>query len=86
SWWGWNPSKAALVFLWRTGKLAVEKREGFQKVYDLTERVIPDVYRKLKYSEQEYIDWNCTTGIENIGFGSHTEIAKYWEGVTPQGS
>ena len=84
SWWGWNPSKAALVFLWRTGKLAVAKREGFQKVYDLTERVIPDMYRNLKYSEQEYIDWNCTTAIENIGFGSHSEIANYWEGVTPQ--
>ena len=84
SWWGWNPSKAALVFLWRTGKLAVAKREGFQKVYDLTERVIPDMYRNVKYSEQEYIDWNCTTAIENIGFGSHSEIANYWEGVTPQ--
>ena len=82
SWWGWNPSKAALVFLWRTGKLAVAKREGFQKVYDLTERVIPDMYRTLKYTEQEYIDWNCTTAIENIGFGSHAEIANYWEGVT----
>ena len=84
SWWGWNPSKAALVFLWRTGKLAVAKREGFQKVYDLTERVIPDMYRTLKYTEQEYIDWNCTTAIENIGFGSHSEIANYWEGVTPK--
>ena len=84
SWWGWNPSKAALVFLWRTGKLAVAKREGFQKVYDLTERVIPDMYRTLKYTEQEYIDWNCTTAIENIGFGFHSEIANYWEGVTPK--
>ena len=84
SWWGWNPSKAALVFLWRTGKLAVAKREGFQKVYDLTERVIPDIYRNVHYSEKEYIDWNCTTAIENIGFGSHTEIANYWEGVMPQ--
>ena len=38
----------------------------------------------MHYSENEYIDWNCTTAIENIGFGSHNEIANYWEGVMPQ--
>ena len=84
SWWGWNPSKAALVFLWRTGRLAVAKREGFQKSYDLTERVVPEIYRNIEHSEEEYINWNCTTAIENIGFGSHTEIANYWKGISPQ--
>ena len=84
SWWGWNPSKAALVFLWRTGRLAVAKREGFQKSYDLTERVVPDIYRNIEHSEEEYINWNCMTAIENIGFGSHAEIANYWEGISPQ--
>ena len=32
-WWDWHPSKTALEFLWRTGKLAVARRQGFQKVY-----------------------------------------------------
>jgi uncharacterized protein YcaQ len=41
-WWDWHPSKTALEYLWRTGKLAIARREGFQKVYDLAERVIPD--------------------------------------------
>ncbi|MEM7669338.1 MAG: crosslink repair DNA glycosylase YcaQ family protein, partial [Pseudomonadota bacterium] len=40
-WWDWHPSKTALEYLWRTGKLAVCRREGFQKVFDLAERVIP---------------------------------------------
>ncbi|MDC1172269.1 crosslink repair DNA glycosylase YcaQ family protein [Alphaproteobacteria bacterium] len=84
SWWGWNPSKATLVFLWRTGRLAVAKREGFQKSYDLTERVVPDIYRNIEHSEEEYINWNCMTAIENIGFGSHAEIANYWEGISSQ--
>ena len=39
-WWDWHPSKTALEFLWRTGELAVCRRDGFQKVYDLSERVI----------------------------------------------
>ncbi len=40
-WWDWHPSKTALEYLWRTGELAVTRREGFQKVYDLTDRVVP---------------------------------------------
>jgi len=42
-WWDWKPSKAALEYLWRAGVLTIPRREGFQKVYDLTERVLPDV-------------------------------------------
>ena len=34
-WWDWHPSKTALEYLWRTGKLAICHREGFQKAYDL---------------------------------------------------
>ena len=41
-WWDWHPSKTALEFLWRTGALAITRRERFQKVFDLAERVIPD--------------------------------------------
>ena len=83
AWWGWNPAKAALVFLWRTGSLAVAGREGFQKIYDLTERIVPEKYRTAEATEEEFINWNCLTALEKIGFGSSTEIAKYLEGVTP---
>ena len=40
-WWDWHPSKTALEYLWRSGALAVCHREGFRKVYDLAERVVP---------------------------------------------
>lgn len=43
-WWEWNPSKTALEYLWRSGRLCVARREGFQKVYDLTENVIPEAH------------------------------------------
>ena len=81
SWWGWHPSKAALVFLWRTGKLAVTARHGFQKIYDLTERVIPQKYRELEPTEAEYVNWSCVSALERIGFGDHSEIARFWESV-----
>jgi uncharacterized protein YcaQ len=45
-WWGWGPAKAALEYLWRTGELAVLKRDGFEKIYDLSERTIPIARRE----------------------------------------
>ncbi|MFZ1461927.1 MAG: crosslink repair DNA glycosylase YcaQ family protein [Ignavibacteria bacterium] len=41
-WWNWKPSKDALDFLFHSGELMIAKRSGFQKVYDLTERVLPE--------------------------------------------
>lgn len=41
-WWDWKPAKRALEQLFMQGELMVSHREGFQKVYELRERVLPD--------------------------------------------
>ena len=58
SWWGWNPSKAALVFLWRTGQLAVAGRKNFQKVYDVTKNVVPKTILELEPTLEDFVSWN----------------------------
>ena len=40
-WWDWKPAKQALEQLYMEGELMVSSREGFQKIYDLSERVLP---------------------------------------------
>jgi uncharacterized protein len=40
-WWDWKPAKRALEQLFMQGDLMVVGRQGFQKVYDLTERALP---------------------------------------------
>lgn len=40
-WWDLKPTKKALEQLYMEGDLMVSSREGFQKTYDLTERVLP---------------------------------------------
>lgn len=42
-WWGWSDGKAALEWLFWAGRLAVRQRRaaGFERVYDLPERVLP---------------------------------------------
>ena len=40
-WWDWKPAKQAIEKLFMQGDLMIVGREGFQKRYDLTERVLP---------------------------------------------
>lgn len=81
-WWDWHPSKTALEYLWRSGQLAVTRREGFRKVYDLTERVIPPEHLNARHHPDETIDWACSTALDRLGFGTSGELAAFWELVT----
>lgn len=82
-WWDWHPSKAALEFLWRTGDLAIARREGFQKVYDLTERVIPQPHREHEVDHDAFVDWACRQALTRLGFATRGEIAAFWALLTP---
>jgi uncharacterized protein YcaQ len=82
-WWDWHPSKTALEWLWRTGRIAVTRREGFAKIYDLTERVIPEAHRAPVPAE-DVADWACRSALRQLGFGTSGEIAAYWKAVGPE--
>lgn len=52
-WWDWKPAKKALEQLYMEGELMVSDREGFQKSYDLTERVLPsDVDTRMPTTDE----------------------------------
>ena len=82
-WWDWHPSKAALEYLWHTGEISVVRRESFQKVYDLTERVIPEPQRQQSVTPEEIIDWACRTALEKLGFATSGEVAAFYALITP---
>jgi uncharacterized protein YcaQ len=42
-WWGWKDEKRWLETLFASGELMVARRENFHRVYDLSERVAPQV-------------------------------------------
>jgi uncharacterized protein YcaQ len=42
--WNWKPAKRALEHLFAAGEVVVAGRDGFQRLYDLPERVIPKRY------------------------------------------
>ena len=55
-WWDWKPAKKALEQLYMEGDLMVSSREGFEKVYDLTERVLPAEVNLQMPSMAEYAE------------------------------
>jgi hypothetical protein len=83
AWWGWKPQKAALEYLWRTGELMVARRESFQKVYDLSERVFPEQHRAPCPAEDEHVEWACSTAIERLIAATPKEVADFWAAINP---
>jgi uncharacterized protein len=81
-WWDWHLGKTALEFLWRTGRLAIARRHGFQKVYDLAERVIPEAARQHELDRDALVDWACRAALERLGIASPGEIARLFGLVT----
>ena len=78
SWWGWGPSKTALEYLWRRGELAVVRRDGFEKVYDLAERVIPAGLRAAHPTRKQTVDWACGAALVRLGFATPSELANFF--------
>ncbi|MEX0370277.1 MAG: winged helix-turn-helix domain-containing protein [Tateyamaria sp.] len=82
-WWDWHPSKTALEYLWRSGALQVVKRQGFQKYYDLTERVLDRRTIGNAPDTEETIDWCCREALDRLGFATHGELAAFWDHISP---
>lgn len=80
-WWDWAPEKTALEYLWRTGELAITKRNGFSKVYDLAERVIPQEHQHL-HPHDDCLDWAAREALKRLGFATPKQIAHFFLHMT----
>ncbi len=73
-WWEWKPAKQALDQLFMQGELMISAREGFQKVYDLPERVLPDWVDTRTPSSGELASYLIDTTLRAHGFASQKSI------------
>ena len=61
--------------------MAIARRVHFQKVYDLTERVLPNAARLPAPDHAEHVEWACRTALERLGVATVGEIAAFWDFV-----
>jgi uncharacterized protein len=73
-WWDWKPAKIALELLFWQGVLMVSKRVGFQKVYDLPERVVPDFIDQTEPTPDEVCEFQIKKALKTLGLASEKDI------------
>jgi uncharacterized protein YcaQ len=76
-WWDWKPAKAALEMLFWRGELMVRERQGFQRIYDLTERVLPAGTDTREPSPGELGRFIVRRALTALGVASEKEIRDY---------
>lgn len=80
-WWDWKPAKRVLEQLFMQGDLMVTRREGFQKVYDLAERVLPDWVDTSEPTLDEYCNHLIDSTIRAHGFVTQKSITYLRKGL-----
>jgi hypothetical protein len=80
-WWGWKPQKAALDYLWRTGRLAIAGRVNFHKRYDLAERVLPEAHLSPEPDPETHRQWVFSSSAERLVIFTPKELAAFWEAL-----
>ncbi len=73
-WWDWKVEKRSLEYLYTVGKLMVAYRKGFQKYYDLTERVLPGHISTEPLTDEEAADFIVDTTLGSLGIGCYDDI------------
>jgi uncharacterized protein YcaQ len=73
-WWDWKPAKQALELLFWRGELMIAERRNFQKVYDLTERVLPPGVDTRIPGEIEMARFLVTRALSAMGVADDREI------------
>jgi uncharacterized protein YcaQ len=77
--WSWKPAKQALHELFMEGRIAVKSRDSFHRLYDISERVIPDLTGKATAQKQipsieEYLVHRCRQAVQAHGLVTIPEI------------
>lgn len=81
--WETHPAKQSLQNLFMEGKIMVKGREGFQKIYDLTENIVPSNIDVSVPSTEAYIRYLIRRDIKAHGLVALDDIGYLLKGLKP---
>lgn len=77
-WWDLKLTKKVATALWSSGELAVRERNGFQRTYDLAERVIPQHLRERKVARPDALEVLLLRALAGHGWATTGTLARTW--------
>ena len=78
-WWDWSAEKHALEWLFAAGEVTVAGRRGFERLYDLPERVIPSaILQQTVPDEAEAQRGLLLHAAEALGVGTEKDLRDYF--------
>ena len=83
--WNWQDAKIAIEWLFCTGQVTTATRKGFERVYDLTERVLPpDVLNAPAPSAEDAQRELLRIAASRLGVGTEKHLRGYFGLSGPQ--
>jgi uncharacterized protein YcaQ len=76
-WWDWSETKIAVEWLLDIGEVVCRRRNGFQRVYDLTERAIPDELRAQDWGDEECALYLVGAAGRALGVATDADLSVY---------
>lgn len=77
-WWNWKEEKQVLEYLHTTGELMIARREKFQRVYDLRERVLPGWNSTSEIPIEEAQDQFAERAVRHLGIAPARWVHDYY--------
>lgn len=77
-WWQLKTAKKVANALWSAGELAIRERRAFQRTYDLTERVIPERWRRHPLPYPEALKALLLRALAGHGWATTGTLAATW--------
>ncbi|HEY5901295.1 MAG TPA: crosslink repair DNA glycosylase YcaQ family protein, partial [Anaerolineales bacterium] len=77
-WWNWKEEKDALESLFLTGEVMIARREKFQRVYDLRERVLPGAGDKNLPTTEEVRRALTLRAVNHLGVALPAWVPDYY--------
>lgn len=77
-WWGWSEEKRAFEWLFWAGRLTTHSRRGFERLYDLPERVLPSMHAAPVPEPAEAHRELLRIAARALGIATATDLRDYF--------
>jgi uncharacterized protein YcaQ len=79
AWWGWSEGKQLLEWLFWSGVVATARRRNFERLYDVTERVLPEAILNTPAPSREHAQRELMTmGARAMGVATARDLRDYF--------